>query len=113
MERLFFQRDFQRVLDSGRRWTHSDVLVWSLSQPARTSVRLGIMVSRRLGNAVLRNRLKRLVREVFRLNKASLNKGVDLVVYPKPGCAWKNFKQAEQTLLNLWKRARIFQACRS
>jgi ribonuclease P protein component len=46
--------------------------------------RLGLSVSRRLGTAVVRNRWKRLLREAFRLSRARLPAGVDLVVVPRP-----------------------------
>ena len=46
--------------------------------------RLGISASRRLGGAVVRNRWKRLLREAFRLSRASLPEGIDLVVIPRP-----------------------------
>ena len=45
--------------------------------------RLGLSVSRKVGNAVARNRWKRLLREAFRLTRAALPQGVDLVVIPR------------------------------
>jgi len=49
--------------------------------------RLGLSVSRKLGNAVVRNRWKRLLREAFRLSRVRLPKGVDLVIVPRPDAA--------------------------
>ena len=45
--------------------------------------RLGIIATRRLGNASRRNRAKRLVREIFRLNKTGLGLDLDIVVFPQ------------------------------
>ncbi len=47
--------------------------------------RLGLSVSRKVGNAVVRNRWKRLIREAFRLSGARVATGIDLVAIPRPG----------------------------
>jgi ribonuclease P protein component len=47
--------------------------------------RLGLSVSRRVGNAVVRNRWKRLLREAFRLHREQLPSGLDLIIIPQPG----------------------------
>lgn len=67
--------------------------------------RLGIVVSRKVGPAVLRNRIKRWIREVFRKHKASLPSGVDVVLRPQPGLAWPGLEDAERDVLELWRKA--------
>jgi len=73
------------VQDQGRRVEVPHLVVrWagnSLAQP-----RLGLAVSRRVGNAVVRNRVKRWLREAFRHERASLG-GVDVVVIARPSAA--------------------------
>ena len=74
-----FRRAFQR-----RRWESDDVLAVYGIENGRDHPRLGISVSRKkVRSANDRNRLKRLIREAFRLSKADLPPGIDLVVVPR------------------------------
>jgi ribonuclease P protein component len=85
------RRDFQRVQGLGRRvkTRHFVLLVARTERPAPSGgpgpARLGIVASRRMGDAVARNRAKRLCRECFRLWRDLLPAGVDLVVIPRQG----------------------------
>ncbi len=76
--RLRRQQDFQRVLRRGRRVARRGVVVYVDANGLAWS-RLGIRVSRRAGNAVERNRIKRWIREVFRVSRSQLPVGVDVV----------------------------------
>jgi ribonuclease P protein component len=82
-ERLKDPRDFRRAYER-RRSESDEILVVYGVENHRDHPRLGISVSRkRVRAAVDRNRLKRLIREAFRLSKANLPAGIDLVVLPR------------------------------
>ena len=77
--------DFLKIQDNGLRVSTSRfVLILSASAPADSATpRLGITASRRVGNAVVRSRAKRLIREAFRATRELWPAGVDLVVIVK------------------------------
>jgi ribonuclease P protein component len=82
-ERLKVPSDFRRAFDR-RRSRADDVLVVYGVENGRDHARVGISLSRKkVRKAHARNRLKRLVREAFRLSKAELPVGIDLVILPR------------------------------
>lgn len=74
--------EFQRVFDLSIR-TRGRYLTLLVGPTTAGPTRLGIVASRKLGNAVLRNRAKRLIRELFRRCNQPHGKGFDLVVIPR------------------------------
>jgi ribonuclease P protein component len=91
-ERIRLRADYQRIFQKGkaRKAEHFRIYICPNRLPYG---RLGISVGKRVGGAVIRNRLKRLVREFFRLNKSLFPGSSDVVIVPQPGAAnlgfWK------------------------
>jgi ribonuclease P protein component len=83
--RIRSRSDFDRVFKAKNRASDANLTVY-MGRHAAGLARLGIAAGRRLGNAVVRNRMKRLVREAFRRLRAELPPGTDWVVVPqRPG----------------------------
>ena len=82
--RLVRRSDFLRSYDAGRRYFSRHFVFFVNCDRARSGQwRLGLAVTRKSGNAVWRNRVKRIVRECFRLHQHSIPQGLDIVVVPK------------------------------
>lgn len=79
--RITLRRDFERVYKEGKLFQDEYFRIFVLRN-AQGVPRLGLAVSKKLGGAAARNRIKRMLRESFRRNK-DLLKGMDIVVQPK------------------------------
>ena len=91
MPRLTFSRqvrvrrrsEFTACYERGKRYHTEHFILFVLPRECEGPSRTGMAVSRKVGNAVTRNRVKRLLREFFRLHMANLPSGVDVVAVAK------------------------------
>lgn len=88
--RMLRRQDFLAAREHGRKFHTSHFLVFIFTREDRAT-RLGITVSRKVGGAVVRNRVKRRVREFFRLYRGRLPVGIDLSVVAKKGAGDLDF----------------------
>ncbi len=95
-------RDFQNVFRSGKSYANK-FLVMYVSKNQLDGNRLGISVSKKVGNSVVRHRVKRLIKESYRLHENIFNSGLDIVVIARNNAAGFTYPEAESALLHLWK----------
>lgn len=99
-ERLLNRKDFVNLNRSGKR-DRTDHFTALFKENGFNFTRLGITVDKRVGNAVRRNRIKRLIREFYRLNKESFCKGYDINIIARRGAHKLFFRDIEEELANL------------
>ena len=99
--------DFERARASGRGWSHATLVCYVSSRPEGGPTRVGIVVSKRVGNAVTRNRVKRRIRDAVRGIYPLIKPDHDLVLIARPSAADAHLEELKSTLGNLLQRARV------
>jgi len=108
------RREFLEIQGSGSRLTLPSCIVLLYPRLDNNPARLGITVTRKFGNAVARNRAKRLLREVFRRSPELFPSGIDLVVIPKsPGVEPDGRPRSWAALRGEWEKASRLVASRA
>ncbi len=111
-ERIRKRAEYLRIQSQGRKLFTKSLLaftVWNTAPPNSAvgplgPPRLGITVSKRVGIAVVRTRVKRLLREVFRQNKQRLPPGLNLVIVAKADAAQLDYPQTNAEFLEICRR---------
>jgi ribonuclease P protein component len=107
-EILRHRRDLDRVLRTGRRLSGPPLLLRAGRQPASTVLpprRIAFLLSRRTGTAVVRNRLRRRLREIYRRNKTAFPSGHDYLLQAGPGAEKLSFAELAGLTLDLARKA--------
>lgn len=99
-ESLKKDKDFTKVYQEGNSRANKYLVMYLLNNNMNRN-RLGISVSKKVGNSIIRHRLIRLIRESYRLNEDKYLCGYDIVVIARMGAKDKSFKEIEGALLHL------------
>jgi ribonuclease P protein component len=102
-DRILKRHEFIALAKSGRR-IQNEYFIAVFSPGRHGWSRLGVTVTKKVGGAVKRNRIKRLVREFFRLNRQFLSGEWDINIIAKNQIADTSFEKANQSLHNIFNR---------
>lgn len=93
---------FRRVYREGKSYANRYLVLYLLENGSEGN-RVGISVSKKVGNSVIRHRVTRLIRESYRLNEDAISKGYDLVVVARVQAKGRKFDEIASALLHLCK----------
>ena len=105
-ESLKKNRDFQQVYKRGTSKANRYLVMYVLPNQHMKN-RLGISVSKKVGNSVVRHRITRLLRESYRLNEEKFQKDLDIVVIARNSAKDRSYHEIESALINLAERHEI------
>ncbi len=99
-ESLKKNKDFQQVYRKGKSYANRFLVMYVLENNSDKN-RLGISVSKKVGNSIVRHRLARLIRESYRLQEDRYRCGIDIVVIARIGAKEKTYKDIDGAMLHL------------
>ncbi len=106
IESLKNYREFSQVYNHRESLANKYLVMYILPNDRMYS-RIGISVSKKVGNSVIRHRIVRLIRESYRLNKDKIKTGFDIVVVARNTAKGKNFQEIESAFLHLCRLHKI------
>lgn len=107
--RLRRREDFNVVYRYGRSFANSQFVVYWRRRAQKGSFRMGVSASSKLGNAVVRNRLRRMVKEIIRLNASKLLDDTDLILIVRKPALTLPYKEMESSILHVLRKASLFK----
>ena len=107
-ESLKKNSQFQFVYKYGKSFANKYLIMY-VKENGTDKNRIGISVSKKVGNSVVRHRVTRLVRESYRLHEAIFNSGLDIVVVARRGAASVDYNEIESAMLHLGKLHHIIK----
>lgn len=107
--RLRNRKDFSRVYRGGRSFANSQVVVYWSKKHDIPQFRLGVSVSKKLGNAVVRNRMRRLLKEIVRLHADRIVEHTDLILIARMPSVRMSYQELERSVLHVLKKANLLK----
>ncbi|MBR2409674.1 MAG: ribonuclease P protein component [Lachnospiraceae bacterium] len=98
--------DFKMVYQQGKSYANKYLVMYVKKSESETG-RIGISVSKKIGNSVVRHRIARLIRESYRLSESKFHSGWDMVVVARQGAKGRNYFEINSAMMHLAKLHRI------
>ncbi|MNJ46610.1 Ribonuclease P protein component [compost metagenome] len=110
--RLRNRADFSRVYRFGKSFANRQLVVYWSNKPDIERFRLGVSASKKIGNAVVRNRMRRMIKEIVRLHEAKIRDHVDIIFIVRKGAVGMEYQELEKSVLHALRKASLLKPSR-
>ena len=107
--RIKKNKDFQVAFKKGRSVANRQFVIYTLKKPDQNHFRIGLSVSKKIGNAVTRNQIKRYVRQVFHELDGQLHNDIDFVIVARRPAATMDYLEIQKSLSHVLRLARVIK----
>lgn len=108
-QRIKKDREFQQVFKEGKSFANRQFIVYRYKKEGQAQFRIGLSVSKKVGNAVTRNRIKRYIRQAFLEMKDEVQQDMDYIIIARHQAAEINFHETKKSLQHVLRIARVFK----
>lgn len=103
-------KEFQEAFKKGKSFANRQFVVYSLKKPEQEHFRIGLSVSKKIGNAVVRNQIKRYIRQAFHELENDLHNQFDYIIIARKPTADMGFHEIKKSLTHVLKLSKVFQS---
>ncbi|MCM3785286.1 ribonuclease P protein component [Neobacillus mesonae] len=111
--RLRNRSDFSRVYRYGKSFANYQFVVYGLRRKDVEQFRVGVSCSKKIGNAVVRNRMRRVIKEIIRHHEAEIVDNMDLVFIVRKGAVSMSYQEMEKSILHVLRKASLLKKSRT
>lgn len=108
-ERLKKDSEYRTVYKKGKSTADANLVMYILKKDQGEEKRFGFTISKKIGKAVVRNRIRRILKEVCRLNEGKLSGSFDMILVARTPVVDKSYQQIESSFLCLAQRSRLIR----
>ncbi len=102
-------KEIQEAFKKGKSFANRQFVVYSLEKPGQEHFRIGLSVSKKIGNAVMRNQIKRYIRQAFHEMENDLDNHFDYIIIARKPVADMGFHDIKKSLIHVLKLSKVYR----
>lgn len=102
-------KEFQLIFKNGKSFANRQLVIYYIKKPGQPHFRVGLSVGKKIGNAVMRNQIKRYLRQAFQELESEINPEYDMIIIARQPTKHMGFSEIKSSLIHLLSREKLFK----